>query len=181
VPFARTLWIEQDDVRETPPPKYWRLFPGNEVRLRSAYLVRCTGVVKDAAGAIVEVHADYDPATRGGSAPDGRKIKSTIHWVAADHAVDAEVRLYESLFTTPDPGDAAEGGDWKTNINPASLEVLGGCKLEPALAAALPEERFQFERMGYFCVDLGSAPGRPAFNRTVTLKDTWARIEKKQG
>jgi glutaminyl-tRNA synthetase len=181
VPFARELWIEQDDVREVPPPKYWRLFPGNEVRLRSAYLVRCTGLVKNASGAIVEVHATYDPATRGGGAPDGRKVKSTIHWVAAGHAVDAEVRLYESLFTTPDPGDAGEGGDWKTNINPASLEVLTGCKLEPALAAALPEERFQFERMGYFCVDIGSAPGRPSFDRTVTLKDTWARIEKKQG
>jgi glutaminyl-tRNA synthetase len=181
VPFSRELWIEQDDVREVPPPKYWRLFPGNEVRLRSAYLVRCTGVVKDASGAIVEVHADYDPGTRGGSAPDGRKVKSTIHWVAAGHAVDAEVRLYDALFTTADPGDAPEGADWRTSINPASLEVLAGCKLEGALATARPEERFQFERMGYFCVDLGSAPGCPAFNRTVTLKDTWARIEKKQG
>ncbi len=181
VPFSRTLWIEQDDVREVPPPKYWRLFPGNEVRLRSAYLVRCTGVVKDPAGKLVEVHATYDPATRGGGAPDGRKIKSTIHWVAADHAVGAEVRLYDSLFTTPDPGDAAEGADWKANLNPASLEVLAGCMLEPALVSALPEERFQFERMGYFSVDLASAPGRLVFNRTVTLKDAWAKIEKKQG
>jgi glutaminyl-tRNA synthetase len=181
VPFARELWIEQDDVREVPPPKYWRLFPGNEVRLRSAYLVRCTAVVKDAAGAIVEVRAIYDPATRGGSAPDGRKIKSTIHWVATALAVDAEVRLYDSLLTSADPGDAPEGGNWKANVNPASLEALAGCKLEPALSSALPEQRFQFERVGYFCVDLGSAPGRPVFNRTVTLKDTWAKIEKKQG
>jgi glutaminyl-tRNA synthetase len=180
VPFSRTLWIEQDDVRETPPPKYWRLFPGNEVRLRSAYLVRCTGVVKDEAGTIVEVRATYDPATRGGNAPDGRKIKSTIHWVSAAHAVDGEVRLYDHLFATPDPGGVAEGADWRTNLNPGSLEVLPGCKLEPSLSSATAEERFQFERMGYFCVDLGSVPGRPSFNRTVTLKDAWAKIEKKQ-
>ncbi len=180
VPFSRTLWIEQDDVREVPPPKYWRLFPGNEVRLRSAYLVRCTGVVKDASGAIVEVHASYDPATRGGSAPDGRKIKSTIHWVSAAHAVDAEVRLYDYLFTNADPGDVEEGADWKANLNPDSIEVLGGCKLEPALAAARAEHRFQFERVGYFCADLGSAPEHRVFNRTVTLKDAWAKIAHRQ-
>jgi glutaminyl-tRNA synthetase len=180
VPFSRTLWIERDDVREVPPPKYWRLFPGNEVRLRSAYLVRCTSVVKDAAGAIVEVRASYDPATRGGNAPDGRKVKSTIHWVSASHAVDAEVCLYDTLFATPDPGDVQGGADWKANLNPSSLEVLAGCRLEPALAVALPEERYQFERLGYFCVDLGSTPGHPVFNRTVTLKDAWAKIAGKQ-
>ncbi|MBI4914599.1 MAG: glutamine--tRNA ligase/YqeY domain fusion protein [Acidobacteria bacterium] len=181
VEFGQTLWIEQDDVRETPPPKYWRLFPGNEVRLRSAYLVRCTGVVKDASGAIVEVHATYDPASSGGNAPDGRKVKSTIHWVAADHAVEAEVRLYDHLFPAADPGAVPEGTDWKTGINPASEEVLSGCRLEAALAGVGVGERCQFERVGYFVVDPDSTAGRPVFNRIVTLKDTWARIEKKQG
>jgi len=181
VPFARELWIEGDDVRESPPPKYWRLFPGNEVRLRSAYLVTCTEVVKDVAGRIVEVRATYDPATRGGSAPDGRKVRSTIHWVAAAGAIDAEVRLHDSLFAATEAADVQAGGDWKAGLNPDSVEVLTGCKLEPSLAAAALEEHFQFERVGYFCVDPDSAPGALVFNRTVTLKDTWAKIEKKQG
>jgi glutaminyl-tRNA synthetase len=179
VPFSREVWIEQDDVRETPPPKYWRLFPGNEVRLRSAYLVTCTRVVKDADGRIVEAHATYDPASRGGSAPDGRKVRSTIHWVSAAQAVNAEVRLYDALFRD-DAADVQPGADWKAGLNPASAEVLPGCKLEPSLAAAAPEDRFQFERVGYFAVDLDSSPGALVFNRTVTLKDTWAKIEKKQ-
>ena len=180
VPFSRELWIEQDDVREVPPPKYWRLFPGNEVRLRSAYLVTCTRVIRDEAGRIVEVRATYDPATRGGSAPDGRKIKSTIHWVAAAQAVDAEVRLYATLFASADAGDVQAGADWKANLNPDSIETLSGCKLEPSLAGAVLDDRFQFERVGYFCVDPDSAPGALVFNRTVTLKDAWAKIEKKQ-
>ena len=180
VPFSRELWIEQDDVREVPPPKYWRLFPGNEVRLRSAYLVTCTRVIRDEAGRIVEVRATYDPATRGGSAPDGRKIKSTIHWVAAAQAVDAEVRLYATLFASADAGDVQAGADWKANLNPDSIETLSGCKLEPSLAGAVLDDRFQFERVGYFCVDPDSAPGALVFNRTVTLKDAWVKIEKKQ-
>ena len=180
VPFARELFIEQDDVREVPPPKYWRLYPGNEVRLRGAFLVTCTGVAKDHEGRIVEVRATYDPATRGGSAPDGRKVKSTIHWVAASTAVDAEVRLYEHLFTVPDLADLPAGVDYKTALNPASEEVLRGCKLEPGLAGVGAGAHVQFERMGYFCVDLDSNPGALVFNRTVTLKDTWAKIEKRQ-
>ncbi len=181
VPFSKVLFIEQEDFREVPPPKYWRLFPGNEVRLRSAYLVRCTEVVKDpATGEVVEVHGTIDPDSRGGNAPDGRKIKSTIHWVSASHAVDAEVRLYEHLFTTPDPSDVPEGSDWRGNLNPASAEILTGCKVEPSLAPASPGDRFQFERLGYFVVDQDSAAGRLVFNRSVTLRDTWARIEKAQ-
>jgi glutaminyl-tRNA synthetase len=180
VPFARELWVERDDVREVPPPKYWRLFPGNEVRLRSAYLVTCTGVVKNAAGEVVEIHASYDPASRGGSAPDGRKVKSTIHWVPGTQAIDAEVRLYDHLFTVDDLGELEEGREWRDVLNPASLEVVAGAKLEPGLASAREGERFQFERVGYFAVDPDSSPGRLVFNRTVTLKDTWARIEKKQ-
>jgi glutaminyl-tRNA synthetase len=180
VEFSRELWIERDDFRETPPPKYWRLFPGNEVRLRGAYLVTCRGVVKDAAGEVVELRCTYDPASRGGAAPDGRKVRSTIHWVSAVHAVDAEVRLYDHLFTIADLGDTEEGKDWRHYLNPASLEVLTGCKLEPALAGVAVGERFQFERVGYFTVDPDSAAGRPVFSRTVTLKDSWAKIEKQQ-
>jgi glutaminyl-tRNA synthetase len=180
VPFSRTLWIERDDFRETPPPKYFRLHPGNEVRLRSAYLVRCTGVVKDAAGGVVEVRCTYDPATRGGSAPDGRKVQATLHWLSAAHAVPAEVRLYDRLLATPDAGDVEEGKDWKSAISPASLEVLDACRVEPSLRGALPEERFQFERVGYFCVDSDSTPAKLVFNRTVSLRDTWAKIEQKQ-
>jgi glutaminyl-tRNA synthetase len=177
VPFSKVLYIEQDDFRETPPPKYFRLYPGNEVRLRYAYLVTCTGVVKDPqTGEVTEVHCTYDPATRGGDAPDGRKVKSTIHWVSAQHAVQAEVRLYEQLFTVERPDDIE---DIHTIINPHSLEVLTDCMVEPSLAEAQPGDKFQFERVGYFCMDPDSAPGRPVFNRTVTLKDTWAKIEKK--
>jgi len=178
VPFSKVVYIEQDDFRETPPPKYHRLYPGNEVRLRYAYLVKCTGVLRDpASGALTEVHCTYDPATRGGDAPDGRKVKSTIHWVSAEHAVKAEVRLYAQLFTAENPD---VGDDINTIINPNSLETLAECFLEPSLAETRPGDRFQFERNGYFCVDLDSAQGKPVFNRTVTLKDTWAKIEKKQ-
>jgi glutaminyl-tRNA synthetase len=176
VPFSKVLYIEQDDFREAPPPKYFRLYPGNEVRLRYAYLVRCTGVSKDpGTGAVTEVHCTYDPATRSGDAPDGRKVKSTIHWVSARHAVKADVRLYEQMFTVdqPDEGDGIE-----QVINPKSLEVLSGCLLEPSLADAQPGDKFQFERNGYFCADPDGQPGKPVFNRTVTLRDTWAKIEK---
>ncbi len=183
VPFSRVLYIERDDFREVPPPKYHRLSPGVEVRLRSAYLVTCTDVVKDPdTGEVVEVRATYDPATRGGDTPDGRKVKATIHWVSAAHAVDAEVRLYDTLFTVENPDDVPEGQDFTATLNPASLEVLRGCKLEPSLAEAAPGARYQFERLGYFCVDAeDSRPGALVFNRTVTLKDAWAKIEKKQG
>jgi len=176
VPFSKVLYIEQDDFREAPPPKYFRLFPGNEVRLRYAYLVTCTSVVRDpATGAVTEVHCTYDPATRGGDAPDGRKVKSTIHWVSAQHAVKAEVRLYEQLFTVERPDEVE---DLERILNPNSLAVLSDCRLEPSLAEAKPGDKFQFERVGYFCADLDSAPGHLVFNRTVTLKDTWAKIEK---
>ena len=172
VPFSRVLYIEQDDFREDPPKQYYRLSPGREVRLRYAYFITCTKVVKNDAGEVVELHCTYDPATRGGNAPDGRKVKSTIHWVSAAHAVDAEVRLYETLFTNEDPGQ-------HDDLNPASLEILTGCKLEPALGGVSPMERYQFERLGYFCVDPDTTPGKPVFNRTVALKDTWAKIEKR--
>ncbi|MEJ5222915.1 MAG: glutamine--tRNA ligase/YqeY domain fusion protein [Anaerolineales bacterium] len=176
VPFSKVLYIEQDDFRETPPPKYFRLYPGNEVRLRYAYLITCTGVVKDEAGNVVEVHATYDPATRGGDAPDGRKVKSTIHWVSARHAAPAEVRLYEQLFTVERPDDTE---DLESILNPNSLEVLENCFVEPALGGAQPGERFQFERTGYFCVDPDSTPEKRVFNRIVSLKDTWAKEQKK--
>jgi glutaminyl-tRNA synthetase len=178
VPFSKVLYIEQDDFRETPPPKYYRLFPGNEVRLRYAYIVKCTGLHKDASGAVDEVHCTYDPATRGGDAPDGRKVKSTIHWVSAQHAQTAEVRLYDQLFTVeqPDVGEDVEG-----ILNPRSLEVLQDCRVEPALGEAEAGDKYQFERTGYFCADPDGAPGKPVFNRTVTLRDTWAKIEKKNG
>ncbi|HZT38775.1 MAG TPA: glutamine--tRNA ligase/YqeY domain fusion protein [Bryobacteraceae bacterium] len=180
VPFSRVLYIEQDDFREAPPKQYFRLSPGREVRLRYAYFITCTHVVKDEkTGEIREIHCTYDPATRGGNAPDGRKVKSTIHWVSADHAIDAEVRLYNNLFTKADPDDVAEGQDFTANLNPNSLEILTGCKLEPSLGAARTGDRFQFERLGYFCVDPDSAPGRLVFNRTVPLRDAWAKIEKK--
>ncbi len=180
VPFSRVLLIERDDFREQPLPKYFRLAPGREVRLRYAYFVRCTGVVKDErTGEVVELRCTYDPATRGGDAPDGRKVKSTIHWVSAAHAVPAEVRLYDHLFAKPDPGDDEEGADWKAALNPRSLEVVADARVEPSLAAAAPGSRWQFERNGYFCVDpVDSAPGRLVFNRTVTLRDAWVRIEK---
>ena len=178
-PFSRVLYIERDDFREDPPKQYYRLAPGREVRLRYAYFVTCTSVVKDAAtGEVVEIHCTYDPATRGGDAPDGRKVKSTIHWVSAAHAIDAEVRLYDNLFTRENPSGGDEGADFTAYINPDSLEVLTACKLEPSLRGAPAGSRCQFERLGYFCVDRDSTPERPVFNRTVALRDTWAKIEK---
>jgi glutaminyl-tRNA synthetase len=181
VPFSRILYIEQDDFREIPPPKYFRLSPGREVRLRYGYFVTCKSVVKNEKGEVVEVHCTYDPATRGGNnPPDGRKVKSTIHWVSASHAVNAEVRIYENLFTREDPNQTEEGQDFTASLNPKSLEVLTDCKLEPSLADPTPGSRYQFERLGYFCVDPDSKPGKPVFNRTVALKDTWAKIEKKK-
>jgi glutaminyl-tRNA synthetase len=180
VPFSRVLYIEQDDFREDPPKQYFRLSPGREVRLRYGYFITCTGVVKDPkTGEIIEVHCTYDPATRGGNAPDGRRVKSTIHWVSAEHAIDAEVRLYDNLFTRENPDDVPEGRDFTANLNPKSLEVVNGAKLEPSLAGAPPASRYQFERLGYFSVDPDSAPEKPVFNRTVALRDTWAKIEKK--
>jgi glutaminyl-tRNA synthetase len=181
VPFSGTLYIEQDDFREVPPPKYYRLYPGNQVRLRYAYIITCTGVTKDpSTGAVTEVRCTYDPSTRGGNAADNRKVKSTIHWVSAAHAAAAEVRLYDHLFTAEKPMDVPAGVDWKDTLNPASLEVLSDAKLEPSLGTVAVEDRFQFERNGYFIVDSDSRPGKPVFNRSVGLKDTWARIEKKQ-
>jgi glutaminyl-tRNA synthetase len=177
VPFSKVLYIEQEDFQEVPPPKYYRLYPGNEVRLRYAYLVRCTGVVKNDRGEVVEVHATYDPATRGGDAPDGRKIKSTLHWVSASHAIPAEVRLYDRLFNRPDP---EAGEDFTANINPNSLTALKQCRVEGSLANTQPGDRFQFERQGYFCTDLDSTPEKLVFNLAVALKDTWAKIEQKQ-
>jgi len=178
VPFAREIWIERDDFMENPPSKFYRLSPGKEVRLRYAYFVKCDEVVKDAAGNVVELRCTYDPATRGGdNPPDGRKVKATLHWVSARHAIDAEVRLYGTLFTVRDPSAVAEGIDWKGTLNPKSLEVIKSAKLEPALAAAVPESRWQFERMGYFCADRrDSKPGALVFNRTVTLRDEWTKL-----
>ena len=181
VPFSRVLYIERDDFREVPPPKYFRLSPGREVRLRYGYFVTCTGVVKNDRGEVVEVHCTYDPATRGGNAPDGRKVKSTIHWVSAEHAIGAEIRVYEHLFTKEDPTEVAEGQDFTANLNPNSLQIIAEAKLEPSLANATAGSRYQFERLGYFCVDPDSKAGALVFNRTVALKDTWARVEKKQG
>ena len=178
VPFTKTIYIEQDDFREVPPPKYFRLAPGVEVRLRYAYFIKCTNVVKDASGNVIEVHCTYDPATRGGDAPDGRKVKGTIHWVSAEKSVPAEVRLYDHLFKSPFPEDVPEGQDWRVNLNSNSLEVVEA-RLEPSLKDAQPGERFQFERLGYFTVDKDSSPAKTVFNRTVTLKDTWAKEEKK--
>jgi glutaminyl-tRNA synthetase len=172
-PFSRVLYIEQEDFREDPPKQYFRLSPGREVRLRYGYFVTCTGVVKNEKGEVVEVHCTYDPASRGGDSPDGRKVKSTIHWVSAAHANDAEVRLYDLLFAKEEPSEIPD------DLNPNSLEVLKGCKLEPSLRGAAPGSRFQFERLGYFCVDPDSRPEAPVFNRTVALRDTWAKIEKK--
>jgi glutaminyl-tRNA synthetase len=181
VPFSRVLYIEQDDFREDPPKQYYRLSPGREVRLRYGYFVTCTSVVKNEQGEIIEVHCTYDPATRGGnSPPDGRKVKSTIHWVSAAHAVEAEVRIYESLFVKEDPNQTEDGEDFISNLNPNSLEVLSDAKLERSMANPAAGSRYQFERLGYFCVDPDSKPGNPVFNRTVALKDTWAKIEKGQ-
>ncbi|HVO81279.1 MAG TPA: glutamine--tRNA ligase/YqeY domain fusion protein [Terriglobales bacterium] len=181
VPFSRVLYIEQDDFREDPPKQYHRLSLGREVRLRGGYFIKCTGVVKDEkSGEIVEVRCCYDPATRSGTAPDGRKVKATIHWVSATHALDAEVRLYDNLFSKEDPSQVEEGNDFTSNLNPHSLEVLRRCKLEPSFANAVVGSRYQFERLGYFCVDPDSRSGKLVFNRTVALKDTWAKIERGQ-
>jgi glutaminyl-tRNA synthetase len=178
IPFSRELWIERDDFMENPPPKFYRLSPGREVRLRYAYFIKCEEVIKDAAGNVVELRCTYDPATRGGETPpDGRKVKATLHWVSAGQAIDAEVRLYDTLFTVRDPSSVAEGVDWKATLNPRSLDVVKDAKLEPSLASAGPESRWQFERLGYFCADRrDSKPGALVFNRTVTLRDDWAKI-----
>jgi glutaminyl-tRNA synthetase len=183
VPFSKVLYIERDDFMENPPKKFFRLAPGREVRLRYAYFVTCVNVVKDSkTGEVVELHCTYDPATRGGDAPDGRSPKATLHWVSAAHAVSAEVRLYDALFTKRDAGEVDEGvedADWKSNLNPKSLETLRDCRLEPCLKSALPGSRYQFERLGYFIVDAKDTTSeRLVFNRTVTLRDTWAKITK---
>jgi glutaminyl-tRNA synthetase len=179
VPFSRVLYIEQDDFREDPPKQYFRLALGREVRLRYGYLVTCTGVVKDSSGNVTELHCTYDPATKGGNTPDGRKVKSTIHWVSAEHAVDAEVRIYETLFTREDPNVVPEGQDFTVNLNPNSLEVVSGAKVEPSLREAAAGNRYQFERLGYFAVDPDSTRETLVFNRTVALRDAWAKIEAK--
>lgn len=181
VPFSREIYIEREDFREIPPPKYYRLSPGKEVRLRNAYFITAQRVVKDQAGEIVEVHCTYDPDSRGGTSPDGRRVKSTMHWVSAAHAIPAEVRLYETLFTKPNPGEVNEGENSLSNLNPKSLEILTGVMVEPSLANAQLEDRIQFERIGYFCLDPDSRPGGLVFNRTLPLRDTWAKIEKKSG
>jgi glutaminyl-tRNA synthetase len=178
VPFSRVLYIERDDFREDPPKKFFRLAPGREVRLRYAYFITCVGVVKDEqSGEVVELRCTYDPATRGGDSPDGRKVKATLHWVSAEHALEAEVRLYEHLFSKEDPTDVEEGAAY---LNPDSLEILTSCRVEPGLAGATPGSRYQFERQGYFCVDTDSSAGKIVFNRTVPLRDTWAKIAKQE-
>jgi glutaminyl-tRNA synthetase len=180
VPFSKVLYIEQDDFREDPPGKFFRLAPGREVRLRYAYFIRCVDVVKDPkTGTIIELHCTYDPATRGGDAPDGRKVRSTLHWVSADHSIPVEVRLYDRLFTVANPLENKNDTDYKTYLNPDSLEILTSCRLEPNLSCPEPGKHYQFERMGYFCVDsLDSRSDALVFNRTVQLRDTWAKIEK---
>jgi len=180
VPFSRVLYIEQDDFREEPPKKYFRLAPGREVRLRYAYFIKCVNVIKDEKGKVVELHCTYDPETQGGDAPDGRKVKATLHWVSANHALDAEVRLYDRLFTKANSNETEEGKDFTSNVNPKSLEILSSCWVEPGLRDAKPGDRYQFERLGYFCVDPDSSDKALVFNRTVSLRDTWAKIEKTQ-
>jgi glutaminyl-tRNA synthetase len=179
VSFSKVLYIEQDDFREDPPKQFYRLSPGREVRLRYGYLVTCQSVVKDTDGNVIELHCTYDPETKGGNTPDGRKVKSTIHWVSAAHAVDCDVRLYENLFTKENPNDVEEGQDFTANLNPHSLEVLSGCKAEPSLRDAAAGTRYQFERLGYFCVDPDSTPEKLVFNRTIGLRDTWSKIEQR--
>jgi glutaminyl-tRNA synthetase len=181
VPFSREIYIELDDFREVPPPKYYRLSPGKEVRLRNAYFITAKSVVKDADGNVVEVRCTYDPASCGGNSPDGRKVKSTIHWVSASHAISAEIRIYDKLFTKSDPGEFDEGESFLDNINPDSLETVLDAKLEPSLTSAQVGDRYQFERVGYFCVDPDSKSSHLVFNRTLPLKDTWAKIAKKAG
>jgi len=177
VPFSRELYIERDDFMEHPAKKFFRLSPGGEVRLRCAYFIRCTDIVKDASGAIVELRCTYDPATRGGDAPDGRRVKATLHWVSAGHSVPVEVRLYDRLFKVEDPENVPEGKTFLDKLNAASLEVLRDCRAEPGLADAAPGTRVQFERLGYFCVDPDTTSGHVIFNRTVSLRDTWAKIK----
>jgi glutaminyl-tRNA synthetase len=177
VPFSRELFIERDDFMEDPPKKFFRLGPGREVRLRGGYFFTCTSFSKDGEGNVSEVRGTIDPATRGGQAPDGRKVKGTIHWVSANHAAKAEVRLYETLFTVPEP---AAGGDYRANLNPKSLEIVSDARVEPVLTGAQAGARFQFERLGYFCADSDARPGAPVFNRTVTLRDTWAKEKDKE-
>ena len=181
VPFSRVLYIEQEDFREDAPEKYFRLVPGREVRLRYAYFITCVDVLKDEqSGEVVEVHCTYDPATRGGDSPDGRTVKSTLHWVSAEHALEAEVRLYDHLFNKEDPADVEDGTDFRAYLNPNSLEILTSCRVEPILAGAPPGSRYQFERLGYFCVDPDSSPEKLVFNRAVSLRDTWSKIQKQQ-
>jgi glutaminyl-tRNA synthetase len=181
VPFSRVLYIEREDFREDAPKKWFRLAPGREVRLRYGYYITCVDVVKDDnTGEILELHCTYDPETKGGWSSDGRKVRGTLHWVSAAHAIDAEVRLYDHLFANPNPEEVADGVDFQSNINPNSQEILNSCKLEPSLAQTTPGSRFQFERLGYFSVDSDSSEEKLVFNRTVTLRDTWAKIERKQ-
>jgi glutaminyl-tRNA synthetase len=180
VPFSRVLYIEKDDFMEDPPKKFFRLAPGREVRLRYAYFITCTDVIKDERGEIIELRCSYDPQTRGGSAPDGRKVKATMHWVSAEHSLPAEIRLFESLFTKEDPNETDADGGFTDNINPKSLRISTESRVEPFLAGAVPGDRFQFERQGYFCVDPDTTEGSLVFNRTVTLRDTWAKIAKTQ-
>ena len=180
VPFSRELYIEQEDFMEEPPKKFFRLAPGREVRLRYAYFITCTSVVKDSSGKVVELHCTYDPATRGGNAPDGRKVKATLHWVSAVHSLPAQVRLYDHLFTKENPDDVPEGADFKANLNPNSQQLLTDCRIEPSPAKASPLSRYQFERLGYFCLDADSRDGKLVFNRTASLVDTWAKIQKSQ-
>ncbi|MCL4561513.1 MAG: glutamine--tRNA ligase, partial [Chloroflexi bacterium] len=179
VPFSRVIYIDREDFREVPPPKYFRLAPGREVRLRYGYIIKCTDIQKNPqTGEIEEIHCTYDPETRGGYAPDGRKVQGTIHWVSAQFALDAEVRLYDRLFTVPNPSRAEEEGkSYLDYVNPDSLKVLTGCKVEPSLASTSPGDRYQFERKGFFCTDLDSRPEHLVFNMTVPLRDTWAKIE----
>ena len=181
VPFSGELWIERDDFMEDPPKKFFRLSPGREVRLRAAYFVTCTSVVKDADGNVAEVRCTYDPASRGGNSPDGRKVKATMHWVSAPHAVAAEVRLYNPLFTVENPAKVAPGGTPFDHLNPESMTIVTDARLEPSLAAGKPGDRFQFERIGYFCVDADSTAGKLVINRTATLKDEWANVQKREG
>jgi glutaminyl-tRNA synthetase len=180
VPFGKEIYIERDDFMEEPPRKFFRLAPGREVRLRYAFFITCNEVIKDDAGNITELHCTYDPQTRGGDAPDGRKVKATLHWVSAEHAVDAEVRLYEHLFKKENPDDTEDGQDFTANINPESLSVLANCKAEPAVAEMKPLDRCQFERLGYFCMDPDSTAEKLVFNKTVGLRDTWAKIQKQK-
>ena len=178
VPFSGQLYIEQEDFMEKPPKKFFRLSPGREVRLRYAYFITCIDVVKDKKGKVVELHCTYDPATRGGDSPDGRKVKSTLHWVSTPHSLQAEVRLYEHLFTKENPDDVPEGSDFKSSLNPNSIEVLTDCRVEPSLKDAKPLSRYQFERLGYFCLDPDSSGKKLIFNRTASLRDPWAKIQK---